>query len=406
NGSVQRAARRGHAPSRRRPQRPAGCRSQGGGRARGGGARRPCGGAVPAPAARPQALVAARRQRGAQRSGPHAGRGAARAAGGRRVRATGRAGAPGREETGRGRAVDPGGGGGARPRAPRPRRAPRRRRAFDFERIRRRPQPRAADGGQRAQDRGAAADRAARASRPARPTAHRRPARQPPRRAPARAFGRALRSSTVRSGIPAFVTLLAAVVSSGCGEGRHRLGGAVQRQQQNTGGTWGGAAGSGSAWLDPVLERPCGLCSEGAYCEMIDDMEDDGDSAIMFINGRSGNWYAFNDKTSSAQVPESDADYFTMVDLDPPRGRSLRAAWTKGEGFTDWGAGIGFDLRAKTPYDASQYAGVTFVGMSHEPRDMRFDIGDATTVPQAPICEGEQYCYDNFGRAVQLGTDW
>ncbi|HLV19996.1 MAG TPA: hypothetical protein VKZ49_03910 [Polyangiaceae bacterium] len=180
----------------------------------------------------------------------------------------------------------------------------------------------------------------------------------------------------------------------------------MQRQQQNTGGTWGGAAGSGSAWLDPVLERPCGLCSEGAYCEMIDDMEDDGDSAIMFINGRSGNWYAFNDKTSSAQVPESDADYFTMVDLDPPRGRSLRAAWTKGEGFTDWGAGIGFDLRAKTPYDASQYAGVTFVGMSHEPRDMRFDIGDATTVPQAPICEGEQYCYDNFGRAVQLGTDW
>ncbi|WP_437477760.1 carbohydrate binding domain-containing protein [Sorangium sp. So ce1014] len=103
--------------------------------------------------------------------------------------------------------------------------------------------------------------------------------------------------------------------------------------------------------------------------EMIDDMED-GDNALLPAGGRVGYWYTFNDGTEGAtQNPPPDPDGtgetpFTMAELDPARGQSAHAARSWGTGFEDWGIGFGFDLSsaegAKTEYDASTYAGITF----------------------------------------------
>ena len=192
--------------------------------------------------------------------------------------------------------------------------------------------------------------------------------------------------------------LLALAVLGGCGDDRHLLGGAAL--EQNLGGS-SGLGGAGGA--DPI-ELRCGSCEQGARCELIDDMED-GDPAIEFVSERAGTWYAFNDKTAGAeQIPAPDADYFEMAALDPPLRTSRRAAATRGQGFQDWGAGIGFDLRNKIPYDASRYAGVTFAGRAAGPRSIRFDVGDLNTFPQGGRCVED--CYDNFGRSIELDAAW
>ncbi|WP_437708633.1 hypothetical protein WMF45_30715 [Sorangium sp. So ce448] len=103
--------------------------------------------------------------------------------------------------------------------------------------------------------------------------------------------------------------------------------------------------------------------------EMIDDMEDN-DNAILADGGRVGYWYTFNDATEGAmQTPPPDpegtgAEPFTMTALEPARAQSMYAARSWGEGFTEWGAGFGFDLNSpegvKASYDASAYTGITF----------------------------------------------
>ncbi|WP_437973339.1 hypothetical protein WMF11_31080 [Sorangium sp. So ce295] len=103
--------------------------------------------------------------------------------------------------------------------------------------------------------------------------------------------------------------------------------------------------------------------------EMIDDMEDN-DNAILADGGRVGYWYTFNDATEGAtQTPPPDpegtgAEPFTMTALEPARGQSTYAARSWGTGFTEWGAGFGFDLNSpegvKATYDASAYTGITF----------------------------------------------
>ncbi|WP_437586239.1 hypothetical protein [Sorangium sp. So ce1000] len=103
--------------------------------------------------------------------------------------------------------------------------------------------------------------------------------------------------------------------------------------------------------------------------EMIDDMEDH-DNAILAKGGRVGYWYTFNDGSDDGvQTPEPDLEGtgdkpFTMTALEPARAQSTYAARSWGTGFTEWGAGFGFDLNSpegtKAAYDASAYAGITF----------------------------------------------
>jgi hypothetical protein len=139
-----------------------------------------------------------------------------------------------------------------------------------------------------------------------------------------------------------------ALLAVGCGDDSHRLGGAPDQM---------------------------GLCAEGAVFESIDQMED-GNSAIEETAQRSGTWFPINDKTSK-QV--------------------------SGGGFTDWGAGMGLELRNQQPYDLSKYAGVTFWAR-RAPRTtatLRFSLPDTATSTRAGQCE---MCENHFGTDLNLTT--
>jgi hypothetical protein len=155
-----------------------------------------------------------------------------------------------------------------------------------------------------------------------------------------------------------------------------------------------------------------GACRDGADIEPVDFMED-GDATIELTQGRAGNWFSFNDRTTMAtQWPQTDAEVFTMTALRPPRGESQRAAWTEGKGFEDWGAGIGFELKSQKPYDLSGYAGVTFWARQGEGHraPVRFAVTDPLNAPRGGHCQPEQPknppCDNYFGAELDLDTEF
>ncbi|MDI1475604.1 carbohydrate binding domain-containing protein [Polyangium sp. y55x31] len=179
-----------------------------------------------------------------------------------------------------------------------------------------------------------------------------------------------------------------------------------------TGGA-GGAGASGGGGPGPGGGGPGpgsgGSGGGGQKLTIIDDMEDQNGS--IFPNaGMLGAWYTYNDETAGATQTPIVGDPFEMTALSPARGSSTYAANTKGNGFTTWGAGFGFDLNndgvTKKAYNASQFAGIHFwakVGAGSSGA-VRFNVGDSQTTPEAGNC-GDT-CSDDFGANVTLTTDW
>lgn len=190
-----------------------------------------------------------------------------------------------------------------------------------------------------------------------------------------------------------------AVALAGCGQDQS-LGGEPDPEEQ------------------PAADRH--LCSGGAELEMIDDMED-RHPAILEYGARSGNWFAFNDLTPGGeQTPPTNVQRFPMFELEPPRGESEYGVGSHGHGFERWGAGVGFELNAQKPYDASPYAGIAFWAKrapGATPR-LRFDVTDLNTSPFGDVCnleatcddhggcEVERQCDDYFGADLELEEEW
>jgi hypothetical protein len=190
--------------------------------------------------------------------------------------------------------------------------------------------------------------------------------------------------------VAAFAALLGCLPVLGCSDDSHRLGSAAEAV--------------------PVEGEPrvIGLCSKGAELELLDAMED-GDGAIEMIAQRGGVWFSFNDETEGSQLPESDEETFVMSELDPPRADSHYAARTQGHGFTEWGAGIGFELYNQKAYDLSRYAGITFWARRgpDTASALRFAVTDAATTPRGGQCRDYvdySTCSDHFGVDLSLGT--
>ena len=194
----------------------------------------------------------------------------------------------------------------------------------------------------------------------------------------------------------------ASLLSSGCGNGSYRLGGASSEAHPLNGA------------------QRAGLCAQGADLEFIDQMED-GDGTIDFTAGRSGSWFAFNDRTG-IQYPAADLPRFPMTQLERPRADSHYALRTYGSGFTLWGSGVGFDVRSQAPYNASAYAGIAFwarrapdastpgaadAGLSRPLTSaLRVNVPDRGTSALGVECEATQRCGDDFGRDLALDTSF
>jgi len=179
-----------------------------------------------------------------------------------------------------------------------------------------------------------------------------------------------------------------------------------------------GGCSDDSYRLGGDAKQPGPLCSRGDAIEYIDRMED-GEGALEFTEGRSGFWFAFNDlkvgvaadpAEEAEQYPDRNGETFPMTRLDPPRGDSHYAAHTSGSGFTDWGAGIGFELRVRQPYDLSRYAGISFWARRGEEGtpNMVLALPDRNTSPIGGVCDdAHELCHDDFGKVIKnLDTEF
>jgi hypothetical protein len=147
---------------------------------------------------------------------------------------------------------------------------------------------------------------------------------------------------------------------------------------------------------------------------LIDDLED-GDDAILDEGGRKGGWYTFNDMTAGTQEPPESG----FVPSEGGAGGSAYAAATRGGGFTEWGAGMGFDLNnpeavgetgARGPYDASAYRGIAFQARGNALVRLGLETTGVTPVDRGGTCEPGsmegQECEDVHGTGLALTAEW
>jgi len=182
---------------------------------------------------------------------------------------------------------------------------------------------------------------------------------------------------------------------------------------------------SGAGSLCPngsAPEAQCPAASEKPQgVALIDDLED-GDAFIPTSANRNGAWWTAGDATSGATLvpaPEGVAPPELIVG---GRCDSKLAMRVTGQGFLDWGALLGVNLRygdygdgteGAFPYDASSYTGIEFwarIGDTSTDR-VRFAVSDVNNEPRGGVCKdnnqtGEQ-CYDTFGSYLNgLSPEW
>jgi hypothetical protein len=140
---------------------------------------------------------------------------------------------------------------------------------------------------------------------------------------------------------------------------------------------------------------------------MIDDLED-GDNAVLAVEGRDGFWYSYNDGTAGATQSPSPS-----VDLAPEaipggRGTSTKAVHTTGSGFTDWGAGVGVGLNEDSSkpcvYDASVHTGIELWAKGDA--TVRMNVATIATADKTEGGSCSTSCDDHFGASLDLTSTW
>ena len=144
---------------------------------------------------------------------------------------------------------------------------------------------------------------------------------------------------------------------------------------------------------------------------LIDDLED-GDGWIRMVDGRAGAWFTYNDGTGT-QTPAATAEFLPAAGGP---GASRFCAHTSGQGFTSWGAGMGFDLATpafadggaamRSAFDASRYTGIAFAAKGNAP----IRVMVVTTAVEPPsaggTCQAGALCEDAHGLAVTPSANW
>jgi len=164
----------------------------------------------------------------------------------------------------------------------------------------------------------------------------------------------------------------------------------------HSGRTLARSCGSGATSQVPPI-ADCGD-STSRSDPLIDDFED-GDLSSHVADGRRGQWYVFTDNS----------DGCIELRLDPAASNVLHA---RGEGFSAWGAAFGLSLkwdaaRAKNClYDASPYAGVRFRARGNASLRLALGTKASTFTSLGGSCPDNEGCYDQFGRALSLASEW
>lgn len=145
--------------------------------------------------------------------------------------------------------------------------------------------------------------------------------------------------------------------------------------------------------------------------DLIDNL-DDGNDHIAVTPTRRGSWYTFHDETvGGVQVPGDSA--FTLT-MGGPSSTGFYVH-TTGHGFTEWGAGVGFDLNAgdsgpKGKFNAGAYTGVTFKAKGNVTIRVSVQIAAVLETTLGGTCVASttagMECDDVHGMSVPLTTSW
>ena len=134
---------------------------------------------------------------------------------------------------------------------------------------------------------------------------------------------------------------------------------------------------------------------------LIDDFED-GDSRVPMHEYRAGNWYVFNDGTSS-QIPKMGSPVIPRPVSGGAQGSHF-ALFTSGGKFTKWGAVMSFELSPRRCYDASVYAGVEFLARGRG--EVWLNLKMTQVVPEEFGGTCKQDCYDSHQKLIRLAPNF
>lgn len=166
----------------------------------------------------------------------------------------------------------------------------------------------------------------------------------------------------------------------------------------------------GSSLLAPIEGRivRCDEARGGAEDPTIDDMEDE-DLETLDQDGRRGTWYSYGDSSAdSSHELEIEA-------VDDGASGSDFALRTQGEGFTRWGAGVGFLLiegvedeegePVQCSYDASYYDGLRFYAKGNDVEvRVKLAVPDVLPIDDGGFCA--ESCYDDHGVDLTFSEEW
>jgi hypothetical protein len=136
---------------------------------------------------------------------------------------------------------------------------------------------------------------------------------------------------------------------------------------------------------------------------------EDHDNSICKVDGHIGTWWTTNDGTSTSQQPAPGKSVVPQRVTDRP-GSSF-AMRTTGDGFTAWGATLGFDVRASAaqPYDASAFGAITFFAKGPVLGTIRVSLRVNDITPQAyggSCVESSGSCYHYHGIEMPITDSW
>ncbi|HYP76061.1 MAG TPA: hypothetical protein VER12_08905 [Polyangiaceae bacterium] len=158
------------------------------------------------------------------------------------------------------------------------------------------------------------------------------------------------------------------------------------------------AAPRASVAAAPLAVDPCLSPAPASGSEpLIDDFED-GDDAILPLEGRLGFW---------RWPREIDAPGTAPALIPVPRADASRAnrfaQHVKGGQLVDWGATIEFDFRPAC-YDASKYVGVSF--QARGPGRIYFAPRERSVIPIAEGGNCQADCHNPHVTKIELDSTW
>jgi endoglucanase len=142
-------------------------------------------------------------------------------------------------------------------------------------------------------------------------------------------------------------------------------------------------------------------CKIGA---VIEDGED-ANNQLKKLEGRSGYIYTFGDDAKTVIFPPRGADFPMERGGALGSAYSLRVRGKVGDkGLVYGGLGLNF-VDPRRPYDASKYAGITFLARRAPSTAavIRLKLPDANTDPDGKVCTE---CFNDFGADVTLTEAW